>query len=151
MKKLLLSALVCLGFVFSSFAQINDEVKWNFYAKKIGDKTYEVHFTATIEDNWHLYSQDAGQGPIPTTFSFVKNPLLTLEGNVKEVGKMKKVFEDTFGAEVRYYEKTVDFVQVVKMKTNAKSTLAGKIEFMVCDDSRCLPPTEVEFKVVVGS
>ena len=49
-----------------------------------------------------------------------------------------------------YYEKTVNFVQVVKVKSSAKTNLAGKVEFMVCDDELCLPPAEVEFSVSIG-
>jgi len=41
-------------------------------------------------------------------------------------------------------------VQLVKLKGNIKTTLAGSVEFMVCNDSHCLPPSTVEFKVNIG-
>ena len=44
----------------------------------------------------------------------------------------------------------VDFVQVVKVKGTAKTNLAGKVEFMVCNDEKCLPPAEVDFNVNIG-
>lgn len=149
MKQFLLFCSVLLtGFV--SFAQSGKQVKWSFAAKKIADKTYEVRMTADINSNWHMYAQDAGDGPQPTAFNFTKNPLVTLDGKVKEVGKMKKVFEEAFKSEVRFYEKTVDFVQIVKIKGSAKTNLTGKVEFMVCDDKQCLPPTEIPFAVNIG-
>jgi DsbC/DsbD-like thiol-disulfide interchange protein len=52
---------------------------------------------------------------------------------------------------VNYYEKTVDFVQVVKVKGKAKTSLTGKVEFMVCNDEKCLPPSEVPFTINLGS
>ena len=145
---LLIGFLLTTGLI--TFAQSGKQVKWSFTAKKIADKTYEVHMTADINPNWHMYAQDAGEGPQPTAFNFTKNPLLSLDGNVKEVGKMKKVYEDAFKSEVRFYEKSVSFVQTVKVKGPAKTNLAGKVEFMVCDDKLCLPPGEVEFSVNIG-
>jgi len=150
MKKLLFTVLLLAGTVAAVVAQSNSAVSWKYSAKKIADKTYEVHMTATITGNWHLYSQDGGDGPVSTTFKFTSNPLLTLDGKVKEVGNLKKVFEEAFGSEVRYYEKTVDFVQVVKVKGKAKTALAGTVEFMVCNDKECLPPSEVPFKIAIG-
>ncbi len=149
MKHFLLIGTILLSGL-CSLAQSSKQVKWSFTAKKIADKTYEVHMTADINPNWHMYAQDAGDGPQPTAFNFTKNPLLSLDGNVKEVGKMKKVYEDAFKSEVRFYEKSVNFIQVVKVRGNAKTNLRGKVEFMVCDDKSCLPPAEVPFAVNIG-
>ncbi len=151
MKKTALFLLAALITGISLHAQSDKQVKWNFSSKKIAANTYEIHMTATINGNWHLYAQDGGDGPISTSFTFVKNPLLTLDGKTKEVGKLKKVYEDAFKSEVRYYEKSVDFVQVVKVKGKAKTNLSGKVEFMVCNDRECLPPAEVNIKVPIGS
>ena len=150
MKKI---SLLIIGLVTTSmlFAQSNKQVKWAFSSKKIADKTYEVHMTATINGNFHMYAQNVGvEGPLPTAFVFTKNPLLQLDGKVKEFGKLVKKHESTWGGNVNYYEKSVNFVQTVKVKGAAKTNLAGKVEFMVCDESRCLPPGEVEFSVNIG-
>jgi thiol:disulfide interchange protein DsbD len=141
---------VSVIFSMAAAAQSSKQVKWTYSSKKIADKTYEVHFMATINANWHLYSQNGGDGPISTNFTFTKNPLLATSGAVKEVGTMKKVYEQAFKSEVRYYENSVDFVQTVKMKSTAKTNLAGKVEFMVCNDHECLPPADLDFSVNVG-
>ena len=134
-----------------AMAQSSKQVSWTYSAKKIADKTYEIHMIATIGGDFHLYAQDAGgDGPIPTTFTFTKSPLFTLDGGVKEKGQVVKKFETAWNHDVRYYEKTVDFVQVVKLKSNIKTSLAGKVEFMVCNDHECLPPADVEIKVNIG-
>lgn len=148
MKHLL--PILALFITSSLVAQSDREVQWTFTAKKITDNTYEIHMTATVNDDWHIYSQDAGDGPFATAITFNKNPLVNFEGKIRETGKVKKVYEKAFSSDVRYYENTVSFVQVVKLKGKAKTNLAGKVEFMVCNDSRCLPPSAVDFKINIG-
>ncbi|HEY8894285.1 MAG TPA: protein-disulfide reductase DsbD domain-containing protein [Niastella sp.] len=149
MKVTLLSLLVTLiGTV--AMAQSDKEVKWAYSAKKIADKTYEVHLTATVGNSWHIYSQNVGvDGPIPTKFEFAKNPLVTLEPKVAEVGKLISKNEEVWGGVVKYYENKVDFIVKVKIK-GGKTKLAGKVEYMVCNEEKCLPPAETEFAVAIG-
>jgi len=150
MKVILLSLLVLVSGA-ATFAQSNKEVKWSFSAKKIADKVYEVHLTALVNGDFHIYAQNVGvEGPIPTSFTFTKNPLLLLDGKVKEVGKVVKKTEEVWGGVVNYYERSVDFVQTVKVKGSAKTNLAGKVEYMVCDNEKCLPPAETTFSVAIG-
>jgi DsbC/DsbD-like thiol-disulfide interchange protein len=150
MKKLVLLVIAFFTLI-NTQAQSNKQVSWSYNAKKIAEGVYEIHMTANINGNWHIYAQDGGDGPVSTSFNFTKNPLVILDGKVKEVGKIKKVKEEAFdGAEVRFYEKSVDFVQVVKVKGKIKTNLAGKVEFMVCNDKECLPPATVDIKVPVG-
>jgi hypothetical protein len=147
MRKILSFALF-LVIAFNVSAQSTKQVKWTFTTKKVADKTYEVMMT--INGNYHMYAQNAGEGPVPTSFEFNRNPLLQLDGKIKEVGNIKKVYEDAFGSEVRFYEKTVSFVQQVKVRGSAKNNLAGKVEFMVCNDKECLPPATVDFNINIG-
>ena len=148
-KNIALFALALLTGTLA-MAQSSKQVNWAYSAKKIADKTYEVHMTATVGGDYHIYAQNAGDGPIPTTFKFAKNPLVVPNGKIKEVGKVVKKFESAWGHDVLYYEKTVDFVVTVKTKSNAKTNLAGTVEFMVCNEHECLPPADVDFKVNIG-
>ena len=149
MKHLL--PVLALLFATSVFGQSNKQVQWSFSSKKIAENTYEIHMTAIVNDDWHLYAQNVGvEGPVPTSFSFTKNPLLILDKKVKEDGNLVKKKEEVWKGVVNYYENKVNFIQVVKVKGNVKTNLAGKVEFMVCNDSRCLPPSTVDFKVNVG-
>jgi thiol:disulfide interchange protein DsbD len=150
MKKFLTLTALILTVLFSQ-AQSYKQVKWNYSVKKIADKTYEVHMTANITGNYHLYAQNPGiEGPVPTNFNFVKNPLIILDGKVKENGKLLKKYESAWSGHVNYFQNAVDFIQIVKLKANVKTNLAGKVEFMVCDDKQCLPPSDVDFKVSIG-
>ena len=82
--KHLFTILSVLFIGFYASAQSGRQVKWTYSAKKISDKKYEVHMTATINSGWHLYAQNVGvEGPLPTSFAFTRNPLLSLDGKVK--------------------------------------------------------------------
>lgn len=150
MKKTILFAMAVLAGTLV-MAQSSKQVSWVYSSKKIADKTYEIHMMATIGGDYHMYSQNVGgDGPIPTSFKFTKSPLLDLDSAPKETGRLIKKFESAWGHDVNYYEKTVEFVQVVKLKSNVKTNVAGKVEFMVCNDHECLPPSTVDIKVNVG-
>ena len=141
---------LCLCFVFAGMAQaqIQDPVNCTFSAKKINATTYEVHLTAEISGKWHLYSQTTPDGgPVATEISFAKNPLITVEGKAKEVGKLQTKHEPLFGVDVKQFGGKVDFVQLVKLKSPVKTTVSGTIEFMVCDDTQCLPPATEKFSI----
>lgn len=150
MKKLM-TLLFALAITGITMAQSGDPVSWTFSAKKIADKTYEIHMTANVSSPWHMYSQYSPDGgPLPTKFEFTKNPLATLEGKVKEIGKMETKHEEVFNVDVKQFAGKVDFVQVVKLKSNVKTNISGNVEFMACDESQCLPPKTVPFTVSVG-
>jgi DsbC/DsbD-like thiol-disulfide interchange protein len=145
MKKIILSLFVLLSATVVS-AQLNP-ITWSFSATKIGDKTYELHMKATIQNGWHLYSQTQPEDAIaiPTNFTFNSNPLVKLDGKIKEVGKMEKFSDEKLGISANQYSHTVDFVQVVKLKVNTKTALTGSVEYQTCDDKKCLPPKTVNF------
>ena len=149
MKSVLTFLLIIITAV-SAKAQLNP-VSWSFSAKKIADKTYEVHLTATMQSGWHLYSQSQPDDAIaiPTDFKINNNPLLSLEGKIKEVGKMEKFHDAKLEVSANQYSDKVDFVQVVKLKANAKTNLTGSVEYQTCDDKKCLPPKTVNFTIPV--
>lgn len=126
-------------------------VTWSFSSNKIADKTYEVHMTATIQSGWHVYSQTqpADAIALPTEIKLNGNPLLTLDGKIKEVGKMEKYHDSKLEISANQYSGKVDFVQVVKLKTNAKTNVTGSVEFQTCNDEKCLPPKTVNFTIAV--
>lgn len=148
--KRFLFGLCMLMFTAAGNAQIVNPVKWTYSAKKISDKNYELHLTAIIDGNWHMYAQDAGEGPEPTTISFTANPLVTLDGKVKEVGKLEKAYDKNFNSVLKYYAKKVDFVQKIKVRSSIATVVKGTVTFMVCNDRQCLPPRDVPFSINVG-
>jgi len=148
MKKLLfILSVLLIG--KSSFAQ--NPVSWSFSSKKLDDKTYELRLTATIQKGWHLYAQKQPEDAIaqPTTFNFNGNPLLNLEGKVKEIGKLEKYKDKKLDISANQYSNKVDFVQLVKMKAKTKTAVTGQLEFQTCDDKKCLPPKTVNFSIAL--
>jgi thiol:disulfide interchange protein DsbD len=153
MKQALL-LIVFATSIFSASAQTGSakQVKWEFSSKKLADKKYEVKMTATIAGTFHIYAVNAGvEGPVPTKITFTPNPLIALQGKITEQGKKMTTVEEVWGGKVNFFEKSVSFVQIVTTKTAVKTNLNGKIEFMVCNDEVCLPPSEVPFKIQIGN
>jgi len=147
MKAILLVAF--LSGVITLSAQ--NPVSWTFSSKKIDNNTYEIKMTATLENGWHLYSQTQPEDAIaiPTTFTVTANPLLEVVGKIKESGKMEKFHDKELDLSANQYSKTVDFIQMIKLKGKVKTSFAGSVEYQTCDDKKCLPPRTVNFKVAL--
>ena len=143
--------LLSMTFSLMVFAQVENPVNWTFSSKKIANHQYELHFTATVETGWHIYSQNAGEGPEPTSFSFAKNPLIKMEGKVKEVGKLESMYDPNFKSTLKFYNNSVDFVQKLTVKSSASTVVKGTVTYMVCNDRRCLPPKDLNFSVKIDS
>ncbi|RNI34912.1 hypothetical protein EFY79_14655 [Hanamia caeni] len=151
MKKYIITGIFLLAANFL-FAQIQNPVSWTTSSKKINDKTYEVHLTANLNSGWHIYSQHTPEGgPVPTSLTFTKNPLVTVEGKAKEVGKLEQHVEPLFGnIDVKQFSNKVDFVQLVKLKAPVKTSVNVAVEFMVCNDKQCLPPKTEKLSVALN-
>lgn len=150
MKKfiLVLSSLFLVGLVS---AQGLNPVSWNFSSKKISDNVYEIQMTATIQQGWHLYSQSQPKDAIaqPTSFVFNKNPLLQLDGKVKEVGKLEKFKDKELDISANQYSNKVVFTQRVKLKGKAKTNVTGKLTYQTCNDEKCLPAKTINLSVAL--
>lgn len=134
-----------------AMAQLNP-VTWAFSAKKVGDKLYELTARATIQPTWHLYAQAQPADAVaePTSFKFKPNPLLLLDGKVKEMGKMEKFTDARLGVSANQYGGTVSFIQKIKLKGNARTSISGTVTYQTCDDRKCLPPKSIPFTVALN-
>jgi thiol:disulfide interchange protein DsbD len=81
---------------------------------------------------------------------FITNPLLSFKGKPREIGKLEKVKNEELDMENHQYKNEVDFVQLITVKSNVKTNVAGSIEFMACTDERCLPPAIQKFNLVLN-
>lgn len=146
MKKLTVSLLlVCM--VAAASAQ---KITWSYSAKKLAGNKYELHITATPPAGWHVYSQTTPDGgPLPTVFTFNKNPLVTITGIPKENGKIVNYFDKNFKVNVKYFESKAEFVQVVTLKGKVKTNITGQVESMICNDRQCLPPVTEKFTIAL--
>jgi DsbC/DsbD-like thiol-disulfide interchange protein len=146
----LLTFISIIAISIAANAQIKNPVKWEYTAKKISATSYELHIKANIDPGWHLYTIDhSADIGLPTTVTINNNPLGNLNGKLKAVGKPISMKDPSTGDLVKFYEKTVDLVQLVTLKTPVKTNYTGTVEYMVCDDKQCLPPTTKSFSIAL--
>ena len=149
MKKLLLLITVLMVSA-GAFAQIETPVKWAYGAKRISATEAVVFLKATIDDGWHIYSLNVKDGgPIKTSFTFPASKDYTVVGKPSEPTPISK-YEPSFKMDVAYFEKTVTFQQKIKLKTAGATVVKGSLEYMTCNDHKCLPPDDVDFSIPIG-
>lgn len=152
MKKLSLTLAMFFAVMFPmvSFAQIYEPVKWSFSSESLGNNEFNVIFKAEIEAGWHVYSQNiADGGPIPTTFYFNDTTIYERIGEVVE-SEAITLQDPVFDMELRFFEKEATFTQKVKVLGKTPVVFKGELEYMVCNDGQCLPPTVEEFEVTLA-
>lgn len=144
MKKNLFPLILSL-LAFAVHAQIQEPVKFKTELKNVSATEVEIVFTASIEQGWHVYSTELGDGgPISATFNTDKLTGAQLDGKLRPVGKEVSSFDKLFEMNVRYFEHSAQFVQKLKL-TGGDYQITGYLEYGACNDENCLPPTQVEF------
>ncbi len=125
------------------FSQIFKPVKWETSIEKVSDKEYVLVATANIEEGWAIYGQNiADGGPVKTSFVFQQGKNYELVGKTEEFNGHEK-FDKTFEMNlVKFYEKAI-FKQRIKLNSEM-TNINAQVEFMSCNDERCLPPDMVE-------
>ncbi|WP_300812296.1 cytochrome c biogenesis protein CcdA [uncultured Bacteroides sp.] len=146
MKKILFSLLfIAIAGAMAVQAQIQEPVKFKSEWKNVSATEAEIVFTATIDQGWHVYSTDLGDGgPISATFNIDKISGAELAGKLRPVGKEISGYDAMFEMNVRYFEHSVQFIQKLKL-TGGAYQVEGFLEYGACNDENCLPPTQVEF------
>ncbi|MBO4986136.1 MAG: thioredoxin family protein [Bacteroides sp.] len=141
MKKVLFSiCLLLLGVAVQ--AQMQDPVEFKSELKMLADGEAEIVFTGTIEEGWHVYSTNLTGGPTSATFTVENIAGAELTGALKPEGKEVEKYDESFGVKVRYFEKSVKFIQKLKL-TGGAYKVVGYLEYGACNDENCLPPTQV--------
>lgn len=149
MKKIILILVLAIGFSSVLNAQIHNPVKWNTSVNKISETDYELIITAQINHGWHLYSQEIPEGgPIATTFIYESSVNYLKKGNTKEE-KGVVVNDKMFGMKIKYFSKKAMFKQRIKVKSKKEFKINAVVEYMVCDDTQCLPPKEKELIFII--
>lgn len=141
MKKII--TLLTLFISTFSFSQIYNPVKWSSSVEKISDTEYYLVTKAKIEKGWNIYAQEIPKGgPRPTVLTYVPNKDYELIGKTTEekgITKQDKVFKMT----IKKFADSTRFKQKIKL-LNKKAIIKAEVEFMVCNDVRCLPPKSIE-------
>jgi len=145
MKKILFFIATILA-GSNAFSQIEKPVKWSFAVKKESNNEAVIFLKADIQNSWHIYSLDQKDGgPIRTAFTFSPSADYSLIGKPQQPKPSTK-FESAFNMNVSYFENSVIFQQKIHLKSG-KGVLHGKLEYMTCNNQKCLPPEDLDFTV----
>ena len=145
MKTLFASLVLTCLITLSSFSNNELEpVKWVFSAKQIKTDEYMLIFEAKLAKNWHIYSQQLEGDGMPTTFYFLPSDKIEFTNST-----MEEKGEAINHNALVFYKNRVLFTTNVRLKsTNAK--LTGYVNYVPCNDERCLSPKDIPFEFVFG-
>ncbi len=147
MKKVLFAAVALLCAI-NTQAQLLTPVKWSYAAKKLNATEAVLFIKATIDEGWHVYSQNVKDGgPVKTTITFSPSKEYELNGTTQEPTPVTR-FEKAFGMNVSFFEHSVIFQQKIKLKAG-QAVVKGQLEYMTCNDHQCLPPDDIDFSIPV--
>lgn len=141
-------ALIALIFGFFGNAQIINPVQWKTKVVQKSATEFELVMDATIENEWHMYSQFTPEnGPLPTVFDY-KNS----KGNFDLVGKTKespykKVYNDIFEVDEYYFAKTAQFKQIIKVTNPKVKEVKVYVEYQVCKEQCIQQDATFTFKL----
>ncbi len=158
MKKIFILFAVFVLSIFGLNQQLSAQellfpVKWKVTAEKVTDDEVVIKYKATIDKHWHLYSQDIKDSdgnlmaPPATTFVFEESAAYELVGEIEE-SKPIEEFDKNFNMTLKYFADKTTFTAHFKLLTEEKVVIKGYVNYMSCDDTRCLPPADEEFEFV---
>lgn len=133
-------------FVISNLTYSQDVVAWTF---EYHSEHEQIQCKAKMKDGWHIYSMDVDEtiGPVPTSFEFNENTLVTLKGGVVAPNPTL-AYDENFGGELKFYENEVIFIQNVTV--DGSTDFSGKVMYMMCNNEMCYPPVEVNFELEIN-
>ena len=150
MKKLIFTLLSFLVFTVSQ-AQILDPVKWKTAIEKKSDTEFLLKFEATIQKDWHFFSQFTPDGgSLPSVFNYENT-----KGNYQLVGKTteskyKKVYSDIFEVDEYMFEGSAQFSQLVKLTNPALKSIKVEVEYQACLEQCIQQFKNFEFKLPIA-
>ncbi len=148
LNRTLLTLLIVSGLIVQSFAQLSP-VSWSFGVASASAEEFDVTISAKIDKGWYVYSQflDDG-GPVPTSIVF-ESEGVELVGKSTEVSDHRKEgYDNIFEMNLIKFGEKVDFKQKIKVPNGTKA-IKGYLTFMTCNNESCLPPTDVDFEIVL--
>ena len=136
-----IALLICITNFAYGYAQIQTPVKWNRTVNYISDNEAELVFDATIQEDWHLYSQYQNGMALPLRFNFVAD-----ESNYKSLGdskllekpKYEEHYDEVFKETERYLKKKASFTYKIKLLTNKSFDISGSLDGQACIEGKCV-------------
>ena len=131
MKKLILIVIILTSWFAK--AQIQEPVKWSSSIKKVSELEYDIILKATIEKEWHLYSQysaEGGANPIEI-LKDEKDTSFKLVGKAIESDTVQK-YNPIFEVVESYFDDEATLTQRVRLANNTVSSISINLIGQVC-------------------
>ncbi len=128
-------------------AQIFNPVKWKTDYKQISPTEFDLIYTAIIDDGWTVYSQylENDDGPVATNFNYDEGAHFALKGkNIEAKENRKEGHDAIFDMTLAKFSKKAVFTQRITV-TDFSKPVTGYVNYMTCDATKCLPPSDVDF------
>ena len=118
-------------------------------ASVLPDGNVELLLTVSLEPGWYMYSTvPVSGGPMATSFTADENTAFTLSGGLQDVEEAHVKLDEGFGIDVKYFEGTAQFRQVIVPASQETFTVTGYLEYQTCNGAECtLNESEVSIKV----
>ena len=135
--------------LFAAASAAGQNVTWTGMAERLDDNAYRIVLEAAIPAGYHMYDMGPYDGgPNATTITFTPNEDITLEGGVEQLDTPHRYFDELFGMEIGTFSGKARFAQRVKLAA-PQAALKAQIEWMICDDTSCMPPDDTELTIAV--
>jgi len=124
-------------------AQVEEPVTWETRVEFLSENRIILHFDASIEEKWHLYSQFSDNGgALPTEFIFnSKNKGYNLIGGVKESESITS-YDNLFQMDLTFFNEMATFNQEIEIEDPNLTIINAEINYQACDDKLCIFRTE---------
>lgn len=143
MKSKITLLFTLILFSLQSFAQMYDPVSWTIEQKQTSSTTADIIIKATLEKGWHLYGLNIPpDGPVPTKVVIEQLDNAKKVGGIQALSKLVEVHDPNFDMKLNWYSDEAVFVQKISFTDPAAVYAKVSVNFMVCDDKSCLPPSE---------
>ena len=150
MYKLIRSLLPVVAAVLAVTAGAQN-VAWKSTVEPLGDNAYRIVLEASIPQPYHMYDMGPYEGgPNATAIVFTPGQGVSLEGGVEQLSTPHRYYDTTFEMEIGTFSGKARFAQRVKLSV-PESSVKARIEWMLCDDTSCMPPDDTEMTIAISA
>ena len=147
MHNLFRTLLPAITALFAFTAATAQSVNWKSSVEHLEGDAYRIILEASIPAPYHMYDMGPYEGgPNATTITFTPGEGVALEGGVEQLSTPERHYDKTFEMEIGTFAGKARFAQKVKL-TAAKAAVTAELEWMICDDTSCMPPEDTQMTV----
>ena len=151
MHKLLRHSLLTLTALLTAALAAAQSVTWKSSVEPLGGDAYRIVLEAAIPAGYHMYDMGPYEGgPTATTIVLTPGEGVQLDGPVEQLTKAHSYYDELFGMQIGTLSGKPRFAQKVHLAT-AKGTVTAQLEWMICNDSSCMPPDDTKLTIEIAA